>query len=192
MWDLFQEHVLWFSTEPNAELTISQATVTGAATGQRIDVDQLRAMPLPATRPGRLLLWTAAARMLAEQPWLGVGPDNFRLLYGPYARLPRPDARVHTNNMYLELIVGGGFVLAAALVWLLAALAGVARRAMAAATDEAHLAAASAAVAAVAVIALHGFVDSFLGFTGTYATIAIMIGLLLASGRPGITHAHRV
>ena len=51
---------------------------------------------------------------------------------------------------------------------------------------------ATAAVAATTAIALHGLVDSFLGFTGTYAAIGIILGLLVASSRPEQTHAHRI
>lgn len=192
VWDLYEEHVLWFSTEPGAEVTVSTATVTGAATGPVIDVAQLKTMPVQATRPGRLLLWRAAAAMLRERPWFGVGPDNFRLLYGPYARLLRPDARVHTNNMYLELLVGGGLLAGLALVWLLVTAVRLTGQAVRLATDEERLAMATAAVAATAAIALHGLVDSFLGFTGTYAAIGIILGLLVASSRPEQTYAHRI
>ena len=53
-------------------------------------------------------------------PWLGVGPDNFRLVYGDYSRLARADPRVHSNNMYLEVAGrrgAGGWALC--LAWLL-------------------------------------------------------------------------
>jgi putative inorganic carbon (hco3(-)) transporter len=138
------------------------------------------------------VLWTAALRMLGERPWLGVGPDNFRLRYGPYVGLPQADRRVHTNNMYLELLVGGGLVAGAAMVWLswraLALLLAVMQQA---AGDDIGTIAAGA-VAAVTAVALHGLVDSFLSFTATYAVMAISIGLLLACGRMAEAHAHRV
>ena len=63
-------------------------------------------------------LWQAAGRMLMAHPVLGVGPDNFRLLYGGYAGIANPDPRVHTNNMYLEALIGGGLVAGAAFAWL--------------------------------------------------------------------------
>jgi hypothetical protein len=48
--------------------------------------------------------------------------------------------------------------------------------------------------AAVVAIALHGFVDCFVGFTPTYVTIGLTIGLMLASAGRADTriHAHRV
>ena len=112
LWDIEQEHRLWFSTEPEGTLAFSIATITGAATGR---LGSLSPMPLPrrAVRPGRFVLWRAAARMIADHPVFGVGPDNFRLLYGDYAGLANADPRVHSNNMYLEVLAGGGLVGAA-------------------------------------------------------------------------------
>ena len=74
--------------------------------------------PRPTVRPGRFVLWRAAATMFAAHPLLGVGPDNFRLAYGAYAGLPGADARMHSNNMYLEMLAGGGLVVGAAFLWL--------------------------------------------------------------------------
>ena len=69
-------------------------------------------MPLPenTVRPGRFVLWRAAAGLLADRPLLGVGPDNYRLRYGDTAGLATFDRRVHANNMYIEMAVGGGLV----------------------------------------------------------------------------------
>ena len=75
----------------------------------------LATLPPPklTVRPGRLVLWRAAMRMLAAHPLLGVGPDNFRLAYGAYAGLAGADPRTHSNNMYLEVLAGGGLLGAA-------------------------------------------------------------------------------
>ena len=75
--------------------------------------------PRPTVRPGRLVLWRAAARMFAAHPLAGVGPDNFRLAYGRYAGLAGADPRTHSNNMYLEMLAGGGLLVAGAFAWLL-------------------------------------------------------------------------
>src|SRR4029077_6455057 len=99
-WDVVQEGRLWFSTEPGATRMISPAIVSGLAFDDPV---KLMPPPRPTVRPGRLVLWRAAARMLAAHPWLGVGPDNFRLTYGEYARLPAADPRLHSNNMYFEM-----------------------------------------------------------------------------------------
>jgi O-antigen ligase len=180
LWDIEQEHRLWFSTEPDADLFFSQATVTGLATGS-IDISHLMTLPQKAARPGRGVLWRAAARMVAAHPLTGVGPDNYRLLYGGYAGLANVDLRVHSNNMYLEVLAGGGLVGGLAFAWLCWGAAtrfvGAARRA----AEPQMTAAGTAVLAAGAAIAVHGMADSFLGFTATYILIAITIGLAVSA-----------
>jgi hypothetical protein len=192
MWDIEQEHRLWFSTEPDADMSISRATVSGPA-AEPIDVSQLPGLPLKAVRPGRLVLWRAAGSMFAEHPIVGVGPDNFRLEYGRYAGLRGADRRVHSNSMYFEVLTGSGLLGGLAFTWLFAATAreSVHLRRGTLRTPVAALAA--GIIAAVIAIALHGLVDSFLSFTATYALIAITLGLLVAvrtlHGSGGVTHS---
>jgi hypothetical protein len=190
MWDIEQVDRLWFSSEPEAEVFMSRAIVSGPAAGA-IDRSQLPALPKRSIRPGRLVLWDAAGRMVADHPLLGVGPDNFRLRYGEYAGLPGADSRVHANNMYLEVLAGGGALLALPFVWLVFSVAARARSAGRRSTLAGQQAIVSGIVAAAAAIALHGLVDSFLGFTATYILIAVTIGLVEAADRLN-THAHRV
>jgi len=177
-WDVVQEGRLWFSTEPGATLTVSLATVSGSAVGARAVTT---ALPRPVERPGRWLLWSSALRLVAAHPLLGVGPDNFRLLYGPYAGLGNADIRVHSNNMYLELVVGAGLLGALACGWLVwrivAQLAAVVRSA----TIDERMTASIGVAAAVAAIGLHGLVDSFLSFTPTYVLIAVTLAFAHAS-----------
>ena len=199
-WDVVQEGRLWFSTEPGGTLTFSRATVAGALANGAFTTSPL---PLPAVRPGRLVLWKAAGRMLAAHPLLGIGPDNFRLLYGAYAGIAGADVRVHSNNMYLEVLVGCGLVGAVPLAWLLWRIArNVAANARTAA-NEAAMAPAIGIAAAIIAIAVHGLVDSFVAFTPTYVLIALTLGLSQAAARdangsmtsnPSITgnHAHRI
>jgi O-antigen ligase len=139
-----------------------------------------------AVRPGRLALWGAALRMVGERPLLGVGPDNYRLLYGRYSTIGVADPRVHSNNMYLEVLAGMGFIGGVALLWLGAISAQGIRRA--ARAGGVGLGVAAAGVA----IAVHGLVDSFIAFTGTYILFALTLGLASAYERDGRRHAHRV
>jgi hypothetical protein len=190
LWDIEEEHRRWFSSEPGAELFTSKATVSGPATATQ--PLQLTPLPRKAERPGRLVLWRAAARMLAERPLRGVGPDNFRLLYGPYANLTNADPRVHSNNMYVELLVGGGALAGVALAWFLWR-AGRLFWSLARHVGTTPLSTLSAGVLTAGVaIALHGLVDSFLGFTATYVLIAITLGLASACATLGTSDAHRV
>jgi hypothetical protein len=189
LWDVEVVDQLWFSTEPDTTPQFTVATVSGAAVSGKLP--ELRPMPRRAERPGRLVLWRAALGIAAAHPLLGAGPDNFRLIYGRYTTLRRPDPRVHSNDMYLEVLAGSGLVGAALFVWLCWRAGGVARRATLQPTRAPLAAYGPAAGAAVAAIALHGLVDSFLGFTPTYILMAIALGL--AAGCAGLTaHADRV
>jgi O-antigen ligase len=186
-WDVVQEGRLWFSTEPGATRMISPATVTGPPFD---DPARLMAPPRPTVRPGRLVLWRAAARMLAAHPWLGVGPDNFRLTYGEYARLPAADPRLHSNNMYVEMFTGGGLIAGAAFLWLVWRAGGSFVRGVRASDNAAAIGIAAAGLA----IALHGFVDSFVSFAPTYILISLTLGLAAACARglEASPDAHRV
>jgi hypothetical protein len=185
MWDIEQEHRLWFSTEPDAYIAFSSGVVTGPVTSTRIGTGPRR-IPKMAVRPSRLVLWGAAWRMFLARPLVGVGPDNYRLLYGRYSTIKEADPRVHSNSMYFEVLAGAGLIGAAALLGLGLALG---RAIMACAEGPPP---APAIAAACAAIAVHGLADSFLSFTGTYILIAVALGLASACARDGGLRAHRV
>jgi O-antigen ligase len=175
-WDLVQEGRLWFSTEPGAVRTMSAVTVTGDPYAGPIVTTP---PPRPTVRPGRLVLWRAAARMFEAHPITGVGPDNFRLSYGAYAGLTGTDERTHSNNMYLEMLAGGGLIVAAAFAWVIWRSAAIAvdivRRA-----GPACAAIASGLSAAALAIGLHASVDSFLSFAPTYVLFSLTLGCAVA------------
>jgi O-antigen ligase len=176
-WDLVQEHRLWFGSEPGAATAISRVRVEGEAAAGAQALQPPRARNI---RPGRLVLWRAAARMVAAHPLLGVGPDNFRLIYPQFAGLSGADPRVHSNNMYIEILAGAGLAGGLAFGWLLWRAAVVFARACAAMPfDPIPTAAAAAGLA----ILSHGFLDSFLAFAPTYVLFALIVGLAAASGR---------
>jgi O-antigen ligase len=77
---------------------------------------------------GRLELWGAALRLIQTRPLLGVGPDNFRHLYGAQLGLETWDERVQANNLYLEVLADVGLLGLAAFLWVIAAPLLVARR----------------------------------------------------------------
>ena len=178
-WDLVLEGQLWFSTEPGAVRTMSRAVVSGAG---RESLRPSTPPPRPTVRPGRLVLWRAAARMFAARPLTGVGPDNFRLAYGSYLGLAGTDERTHSNNMYLEMLAGGGLLVAGAFAWL-------AWRSAACAIDIARRsratggAAALGLAAAVLAIGVHASVDSFLSFAPTYILFSLILGSAVACAR---------
>jgi hypothetical protein len=185
LWDIEQEHRLWFSTEPDSALVFSDGVLTGPMTSAASGIGPHR-IPRMAVRPGRLVLWGAAWRMFLARPLLGVGPDNYRLLYGRYSTVREADPRVHSNNMYIEVLAGMGLLGAAALAWIGVRIARDAIQALARPGLEPGIAAACLA------IAVHGLADSFLSFTGTYILIAVTLGLASASAFGSERHAHRV
>ena len=197
-WDLVQEGRLWFSTEQGApESTMTRATVSGEGIGGPLTTS---ARPARAVRPGRFVLWRAAAQMVVAHPFLGVGPDNFRLLYGPYAGVAHADPRTHTNNMYLEVLVGGGLLAAAVFAWFLwaasalfATAAHQGRTGVGPRSDPGPTPVGTGIAAAGLAIALHATVDSFLSFAPTYILFALTLGFAaaLARGFDGTADAHR-
>src|SRR5437762_12045914 len=110
-------------------------------------------MPARAERPGRLVLWRAAARMVRAHPLTGVGPDNFRLAYGDYAGIEHPDPRMHSNNMYVEVLAGSGVIGFAAFAWLCWRASRIATAAALQPSSDLAAAFGAAIVAALAAIA---------------------------------------
>ena len=179
-WDLVQEGRLWFSTEPGAARQMSRVTITGDVA----DAPIVAAIPAPkrTVRPGRFTLWRAAVRMVATHPLVGVGPDNFRLAYGSYAGVAAADPRTHSNNMYLEVLAGGGLLAFAAFAWLLWRASDCVRTGLRLAAGHGHAATVGVAAAAIA-IALHATVDSFLSFAPTYVLFSLTLGCAVACAR---------
>jgi O-antigen ligase len=204
-WDLAQEGRLWFSTEQGApDPMTSSAIVTGTGTGAPVATS---ARPKRSVRPGRMVLWRTALRMVAAHPLLGVGPDNFRLLYGGYAGLPGADQRTHANNMYLEVLVGGGIVAFAVFALFAVRAYEVVATAICLGSDPRQPVAlvwgqtrdncrplGLGIAAAGLAIALHALVDSFLSFAPTYILFALTLGFAAAVARGVETSAdaHRV
>ena len=193
-WDMVQEDRLWFSTESGARLEWTTVDVAAGATPARPLSAGLgpRVIPPQAVVLGRLVLWRAALEMFAAHPLLGVGPDNFRLTYGPYAGLANADPRVHSNSMYLEWLTGAGVVGAGMFGWMLwraRRIVRVTRQWLPRRTASLYAGVAAAGVA----VLVHGALDSFLTFTPTYVAIALTLGLAAApSTWTEVLNAHRV
>jgi hypothetical protein len=123
-WDMVVEHSGWFSERGNrmGEVSVMVAGVPAASQPApshepAFAPQQITVRPAP---PARNLLWAAAVRIWRRHLLLGIGPDTFRHMYGPELGLRTWDDRVHTNNLYLELLTGSGVVGLAAFLLLIA------------------------------------------------------------------------
>lgn len=179
LWDVVIEDRLWFSLRGSAS-GLTRAQIAGPQPAG-VPPPTMK-MPRAATRPRRPELWGAGMRMLASHPWLGIGPDNFRLEYGREMGLPFADDRVHTNNMYLEAFVGSGIVGGLLFLWMFWR---VVTRLWSAWSEltAAALSVFAGVSAAVAAILVHGLVDSFLTFTPTYLMLWLTLALAMAIAR---------
>jgi putative inorganic carbon (hco3(-)) transporter len=130
---------------------------------------------------GRLELWRAALRLIETRPLLGVGPNNFRHLYGAQLGLETWDESVHANNLYLELLADFGLLGLAAFLWLsVPGLAGLVRclRARSGLTTSVLLLGLGPGLGVLAFL-VHGLLDSFLAFTPTALLFWMMLAMIL-------------
>ncbi len=192
VWGMLQHRILWFR----------HRDVPEARTEVRV-VDDPRAprMPVPVTRdvPGgsapempptvrRRDLWEVAGGMWIERPLLGIGPGNFRHLYGKRMGLSEWDRRIHSNNLYVEWLVGWG--LAGALAFAGVVLL-IARRWIhgLGATESGDAVRALALGASLGAFFLHGVLDYFLAFTPHYLLFWMVAGLIVSV--PNVTREDR-
>jgi hypothetical protein len=116
VWDMVQQGVTWFSLKSGTYQTQLVSIVGSAASGRArtgqsssSGPETLATAPAPQAR-GKL--WAAAVRMIAAHPFLGVGPDGFRLNYGRYMspRQENWDMRILANSLPLEIFADLGLV----------------------------------------------------------------------------------
>ncbi len=180
VWDMLREGLFWFSLESSPG-AYTRVEVRGPVS-KRLPTRPLAAMPTPRFVLSRWQLWSTALEMIAANPILGVGPDNFRLLYGRYAGLEIWDRSYHTNNLYLEFFVCTGLLGGSLFLWFLWRLVLVLRRQWKLASQQTLPYALGVSAAALAIL-VHGFFDYFLEFTPTYLMIWSTLGLAAAALR---------
>ena len=184
-WDMVQERVTWFSDRglsPALVPVVVSATAPAVAPpAAGIQPPEMETAP-PAWRPGRGELWSLALALWRQRPLLGVGPDNFRWLYGRAAGQPSWDTRVFANNALLEAAATTG---ALGLVALAGTLATTALRAGRFLRDPGRVASTAGALFAVTLgLAAHGLVDYVLAFTGHYLLLGFVVGGAAGLGQP--------
>lgn len=193
-WDMVQERVTWFSwkgTLPaRTRLEVKGSPVATPVLPESAPPTDVRLVVPP---PGRLTLWRVAGHMFLSRPLLGVGPDNFRLMYGTYAGVERWDKGVHANSLYIEWLADTGVLGLLAFLWLMWRLAWEVYRRL----EHSLKGLASrnaglvwelgiwrlALAGSLAAWFVHGLFDYFYEFTPTYVAFWLITGLALA-GRP--------
>ena len=119
-WDEVQEQVTWFSWAGSpVGVTFLKVgdSVNPSDFGQAIQPTAApRAMP-PRPTP-RLTQWQTALSMALSRPLVGVGPDNFRWVYGDFAEVPAWDTGGHANSVYFEFLADTGVVGLGLFLWL--------------------------------------------------------------------------
>ena len=182
-WDLVQENTTWFSERGDPGLREPIVVDERRRRGRSRPRQRRwrwgcgRAMPDDDSRG---TLWRAAVSAWRAHPLLGIGPDNFRHLSGQFLGLAHTDERMHANSLYFETLADLGMVGVLALLAVAAALAGAARRAVAAPASRIL---ALGVAAGLATYLLHGLLDYFLEFTPTYALFWLLAGMIVAMDR---------
>ena len=187
-WDVLQEHVAWFSTYRNPTVNVP-VTVTPST---KLAVVATPLQPITRTlraEPTRSQLWRAAWQMWVQHPVFGIGPDNFRHLYGPYLNLTLFNTAIHTNNWYIETLTNTGLLGAIALLVFMVVLARTMLRPvrwrtnpnpvqnLSAPPDRSALLLAGCGVALFTFFT-HGLLDYFFEFTPTYGLFWLLVGLV--------------
>ena len=147
--DIHAENVVWYGNGDISEWLRPQNTVDSSIT--------------------RELLWKSALLLTFKNPVLGVGPDNFRLMYGRALGFSKWDTNIRSNSLYLELLAGSGIL---GLLTFILMILSIPRRL-------------NAATLSILVFLVHGLVDVFLMTTPIYFAFWILLGQADKAGIDG-------
>jgi O-antigen ligase len=173
IWDMVHEHTTWFSDKVGLGTPVN-VLVGDAVAPATVPDDIRRAIAEKSWRPGRRELWAIAVRLFASHPLLGVGPDNFRWLYGPASGHAIWDTRIFSNSLYLELLATVGLLGFGAFALLMGrALDGLRRCAR---VGKSYSLEAASVAASLTGFLVHGLFDYLLAFTAIYLAIFVLLG----------------
>jgi len=173
IWDMVHEQTTWFSDKVGLGVPVNVVVGSASAAVRTAPGDIRRAIAERSWRPGRAELWAVALSLFRAHPLLGVGPDNFRWLYGPVSGHAVWDTRVFSNSLYLELLATVGLAGFLAFGLLVArALSGLWQRA----TTGPFALEASTLAASLVGFLVHGLFDYLLAFTPIYLAVFILLG----------------
>lgn len=112
VWDVVQEQITWFGEKSNVFATSQVKVQPGNGQTTAVFETAVPAWAYQLPIPDRSTLWPLALQLIGERPFLGIGLDNFRLVYGRLLQAVSWNETIHTNNWYLEFLVGGGLLAA--------------------------------------------------------------------------------
>ena len=101
------------------------AAINAPGLDRRLTAELTSVTPQQASssaQPPRSVYWLVALDMLRDNPWLGVGPDNYRWRFASYSGLAEDNLGVHAHNQYFEALADSGILGLLTLGWLLVAL----------------------------------------------------------------------
>lgn len=180
-WDMLQKTVTWFSTKktPTAETLLIVEADPGIA------VEATPLVPIsyfpPHATIERLTLWKVALQMALQHPLFGVGPDNFRWVYGNYVENHQWDTNLHANNLYIEWLADTGVIGLGAFLWLSLCLGRAAWRGLKRQPNDTLWMWQLALIASLTAWYVHGIVDYFYEFTPTTLAFWLIAGLAVSA-----------
>jgi O-antigen ligase len=142
-----------------------------------------------ASQPSRLIFWAVAFEMAWQNPWLGVGPDNYRLQFADYTGRGDANEGIHAHDQYLEALADTGLLGLLGLGWLLVKLM---RTAASGARSADGWPWRLAVLASLSAWLLHAVVDDFERFWATSVAFWLIAGLAVArSGSQSVERAEQ-
>jgi O-antigen ligase len=140
-------------------------------------------------QPPRSVYWQVGLDMVRDNPWLGVGPYNYRWRFASYAGLAADNLGVHAHNQYIEALADTGIIGLLTLGWLLAALLRTAVdgvRASGAALGQAEpddWPWRAAVLASLSAWLVHALLDDFERFWPASVAFWLIVGLIQSAQR---------
>ena len=180
-WDMVQEKVVWFSAKTglnaNTNLSLNGDTVYNSVF---FEWDLFNDVP-PQLSPGRLTLWRIGLQLFQTHPLLGVGPDNFRRVYGTYLGVSRWSTDIHANNMYIEWLADTGLLGFAAFLVMSFVLAYTGWHSLKQHFGDPLWLWQLALIGGLIAWYLHGFVDFFYEFMPANTAFWLLVGLMVSA-----------
>lgn len=186
-WGMLQRDIAWFK-DRGIEPAYTRVEVTPGA--RSVQPPEVAVVPRDETvhvNPPvrRFELWSAAVRMVMRHPWLGVGPDNFRHVFGEYAGRSEWNRNIHANNLYLEMFADLGLLGGLAFLAILAIAAGLLVQSWWTTPGDSFAPWTLALVGSLVAFLVHGLLDYFLEFVALYLFFWMLLGLIVSSSRLG-------